>query len=319
MIKVIVFSILFVPYVIFGQGFSMLSESFDSYNDGDTVSVVGVANGWGEYSGTGDQSCLVSDAQFLSSPHSGHVVNDVNTQTRATWTWTDRNSGRYAIEFNIFVPASSEGGYIGFHDSLMSEQPHSISILGDSILLFLDWDAFNLVQTDIDPGMWNNIKVVFDLDNSTSEIVVNGLSIDTTSAGTQLGTTFGASIGLGGVEFWSFAYNPFTGLQPPGEYYIDDLNVQDELATMGYGSQLSYSLLILPNPSNGQFAINFNDYSFDNAALTITNMMGSVVHSEELSAVTNTTKNFNLDLNSGVYFVRVADNNSELSTRIVIK
>jgi hypothetical protein len=301
------------PNVMFGQGFSIVSESFDSYNVGEMVSVVGVSNGWGEYSGTGNESCVVSTDEFISSPHSGHVVNDVNIQTRATWAWSDRNTGRYAIEFNIFVPASSEGGFIGFHDSLMTEQPHSISILGDSSIAFLDWDAFNLVQTDINPGMWNGIKVVFDLDISTSEIIVNGISIDT------IGTTFGASIGLGGIEFWSFAYNPFTGLQPPGEYYIDDLNVQDELATMGLGQDLKMAINIVPNPSNGQFAINFNDYSFDNAALTITNMMGSVVHSEELSAVTNTTKNFNLDLNSGVYIVRVADGNNELSTRIVIK
>jgi hypothetical protein len=161
--------------------------------------------------------------------------------------------------------------------------------------------------------MWNSIKVVFDLDNSTSEVIVNGISIDT------IGTTFGASIGFGGIEFWSYAYNPFTGLQPPGEYYIDDLNVQDELATMGYGTQLNYSLITSPNPSNGQFAINFNDYAFDNAAMTITNMMGAVVYTEALSSVSNTTQNFDLDLNSGVYVVKVADNSNEFSTRIVIK
>ena len=311
--KLLVVAIFLSPYFLSAQGFSIVSESFDSYNDGDMVSVVGVANGWGEWSGTGNESCVVSTDEFVSSPHSGHVVNDVNIQTRATWTWPNRNSGRYAVEMSILIPASSEGGFIGFHDSLMTEQPHSISILGDSSLAFLDWDAFSLVQTDIAPGMWHSIKVVFDLDNSTSEFIVDGTSIDI------IGTSFGPTIGLGGIEFWSYAYNPFTGQQPPGEYYIDDLNIQDELATMGLGQDIKMAINMVPNPSSGQFTINFNDYAFDNAALTITNMMGSVVHSEELSAVTNTTKNFNLDLNSGVYIVRVADGNSELSTRIVIK
>ena len=76
---------------------------------------------------------------------------------------------------------------------------------------------------------------------------------------------------------------------------------------------------VSPNPSNGEFSIDFNDYAFDNASLTITNMMGAVVYSEKLSAVSNATKNFNLDINAGVYVVKVADNTNEFSSRIVIK
>jgi glycerol-3-phosphate dehydrogenase len=76
---------------------------------------------------------------------------------------------------------------------------------------------------------------------------------------------------------------------------------------------------VYPNPSNGEFSIDFNDYAFDNASLTITNMMGAVVYSEKLSAVSNATKNFNLDINAGVYVVKVADNTNEFSSRIVIK
>ena len=76
---------------------------------------------------------------------------------------------------------------------------------------------------------------------------------------------------------------------------------------------------VSPNPSNGTFSIDFNDYAFDNASLTITNMLGAVVYTETLSAVSNATKNFNLDINSGVYVVKVADNANEFSSRIVIK
>ena len=72
------------------------------------------------------------------------------------------------------------------------------------------------------------------------------------------------------------------------------------------------NISIAPNPSNGDFAINFND-SFDNAAMTITNMMGSVVYSEALSSVSNSTQNFDLDLNSGVYIVKVADDANEFT------
>ena len=48
-------------------------------------------------------------------------------------------------------------------------------------------------------------------------------------------------------------------------------------------------------------------------------MMGAVVYTEKLSAVSNASKNFNLDINAGVYVVKVADNTNEFSSRIVIK
>jgi hypothetical protein len=79
------------------------------------------------------------------------------------------------------------------------------------------------------------------------------------------------------------------------------------------------SFSVNPNPSNGEFAINFSDYAFNNASLTISNMVGAIVYSEQLSSVSNSTKNFNLDLNSGVYVVRVADSKNEMTTRVVIK
>jgi len=53
--------------------------------------------------------------------------------------------------------------------------------------------------------------------------------------------------------------------------------------------------------------------------MTITNMLGSVVYSEALSSVSNSTQNFDLDLNSGVYLVKVSDDSNEFTTRVVIK
>ena len=48
-------------------------------------------------------------------------------------------------------------------------------------------------------------------------------------------------------------------------------------------------------------------------------MIGAVVYNEKLSDVSNSSKNFNLDLNAGVYVLKVADNTNEFSSRIVIK
>ena len=89
---------------------------------------------------------------------------------------------------------------------------------------------------------------------------------------------------IGAVDIAAYAYasnssNSFAN----SNFFIDDIELIDLLGTLDvdYNEQLLPELS--PNPSYGKFAINFNDYVFDNASMTITNMMGAVVYSEVLS------------------------------------
>ena len=297
-----------VPFIYSAQ---MMSEDFDSYADGDMLSVVGTANGWGEWGGGSGtaESCTVSSMYAVSGTNSGKSIDGND----GLWTWTDITTGKITVSMNLYVPVGGAGGYIGLGDAAMTDQPHSINLLGDTLIIALDWGAQALIgQAPVTPGSWVNTSLVIDMDNATSELIVDGVSVGTA------GTTFGAAnVGFGGMDWWGTAYDPFTGNQAPGEYYFDDLVIADANAGLDEGT--SMSLNIAPNPSNGKFAINFNDYSFDNAAMTITNMMGSVVYSEVLSSVSNSTQNFDLDLNSGVYLVKVTDDTNEFTTRVVIK
>ena len=303
--KILLFAVFFVPFIYSAQ----MSEDFDSYADGDALSVVGAANGWVEWSGgSGTNDCTVSSTYAFSGANSGKSIGGNN----GLWTWTDFTEGTIKFSMQLYVPGGSNGGYIGLGDAAMTDQPNSINVLGDSLLFALDWQAQALIGTpvDIESDSWISIEFILDFDNQTGEFIVDGISIGTG------GTSFGSSFGFGGINFWGQALNPFTGTQLPGEYYFDDLLVVDPLAGIEEINPLS--LNISPNPSNGNFAINFND-SFDNAAMTITNMMGSIVYSEALSSVSNSTQNFDLDLNSGVYIVKVADDANEFTTRVVIK
>ena len=56
-----------VPFIFNAQ---LMSEDFEGYSDGDTLSVVGAANGWGEWSGgTGtSESCTVCLLYTSPSP-----------------------------------------------------------------------------------------------------------------------------------------------------------------------------------------------------------------------------------------------------------
>ncbi|MEJ6686463.1 MAG: T9SS type A sorting domain-containing protein [Crocinitomicaceae bacterium] len=309
--KVLGIVLFLAPFVAFSQ-WSLMDESFDDYAAGDLVSDVGAANGWGLLTGLQTESCIVSADQFISGTNSGYIVDDGTNNTRATWSWSDFSDGKYSFSLSIYVPENSAGGSIGFHDSLNTELPHSISILGDTSLVFLDWEAFSLIETVIAPGMWHDIQVIFDLDNASSEFIV-----DQTSIGV-MGTSFGAAIPFGSIEFGAYAYNPFTGSQPPGEFYIEDLNLVDELSLVGVSAQKNPVLTLAPNPSDGSFSIDFSGTSFEAASMTLINMSGITVYTENLNSGTG-QKSFDVNLESGVYLIKVADATQQWISRIIIK
>ena len=217
---------------------------------------------------------------------------------------------------NLYVPAGSAGGYIGIGNADMDAsggQPNAFFIVGDTLLLMQD-DAIMFGEASIVPNTWYAIEMVIDIDANASELLVDGIS-----AGVGAANYTGLGIGLGGLDLWGTSVDVTQqGVYNPGDYYYDDLAVTD-MTVVGIEENVAMNIVVSPNPSNGDFSIDFSDYAFDNGALTITNMLGAVVYSEVLSSVANSTKNFNLDLNAGVYVLKVADNSNEFSSRIVIK
>jgi hypothetical protein len=221
---------------------------------------------------------------------------------------------------SLYVPEGSAGGYIGIGDNMMDINENYSTmyylISGDTLLLVFDGAAY-IAQVPLTPGAWDAVDLMVDLDGNTSEVFLNGVSAGTGTAGNGAM----AVNGLGAFDLWGTGIDVFADPVEynPGEYFYDDIEVVDMTGGAGIAENNPMSIGVSPNPSNGEFSIDFNDYAFDNASLTITNMMGAVVYSEKLSAVSNATKNFNLDINTGVYVVKVADNTNEYSSRIVIK
>ena len=190
--------------------------------------------------------------------------------------------------------------------------PHSICILGDSTMLFLDWETVSYLEVNnITPG-WHEITVTFDLDNVTSEFIFDGASAGLMS------TPFGASYGFGGVYFGAEAYNPFTGQEPPGAFYIDDLNLVDELFTIGLDNLGSSVLKVVPNPSNGSFSVDLSGVMLSKAKLTLMDMTGTIVFSENIASDVS-IQNIESRLGSGMYILKIADSQQEWIEKIVIK
>ena len=309
-----------VPFLMNAQT-TLVSEDFDGYAAGGLLTEVGAANGWREWGvangdATAGYSAQVTDLAASSGSLAGRSASDGTIDSDAIWAWTDLTAGKYSITMNLYVPAGSAGGYIGIGNADMDAsggQPNALFIVGDTLLLMQD-DAIMFGEASIVPNTWYAIEMVIDIDANASELLVDGIS-----AGVGAANYTGLGIGLGGLDLWGTSVDVTQqGVYNPGDYYYDDLAVTD-MTVVGIEENVAMNIVVSPNPSNGDFSIDFSDYAFNNASLTITDMLGAVVYSEELSSVTNSTKNFNLDLNAGVYVLKVADSSNEFSSRIVIK
>ncbi len=93
---------------------------------------------------------------------------------------------------------------------------------------------------------------------------------------------------------------------------VDDINLFQ--TTVGIKEVNTESISVFPNPSNGVFTVKTIE---NNSNITVMNVLGSVVYSK-----VNVAKgNNNIDLSQlgeGAYFIKVANGNNNLTTRIVI-
>ena len=322
--KILLSAAFAVPFLMNAQ-ITLISEDFESYSDGDVLTDVAGDNGWREWgadfgAATAGYSSLASSTYAANGSMSGRSVSNETVDSDGIFAWNNINAGQYMIKMNLYVPEGSAGGYIGIGDNLMDINETYSSmyyiISGDTLLLVSDGAAY-IAQAPLTPGAWDAVDLMVDLDANTSEIMLNGASVGTGTAGN--GNM--AINGLGAFDLWGTGINVFADPVEynPGEFFYDDLEVIDMTGGAGIEENNVMAIGVAPNPSNGEFSIDFNDYAFDNASLTITNMMGAVVYTEKLSAVSNSSKNLNLDINAGVYVLKVADNTNEFSSRIVIK
>ena len=76
---------------------------------------------------------------------------------------------------------------------------------------------------------------------------------------------------------------------------------------------------VVPNPSKGDFKVNYTDLSMENATVTLVDILGKTIYSENMSVVGNGSLPFDLDLRNGVYFVTIADGKTKMTKKIIVK
>ncbi|HYG53569.1 MAG TPA: T9SS type A sorting domain-containing protein [Flavobacteriales bacterium] len=104
---------------------------------------------------------------------------------------------------------------------------------------------------------------------------------------------------------------------PSGAYYNESLAVRDSAqVTVGMTETPGMDVAVYPNPSKGNITVQFNGVGA-NATISVVNAIGETVYVRP--GVNTTLNEISLDVNAGVYFVRVNTNNGTLTKKVVIE
>ncbi len=78
------------------------------------------------------------------------------------------------------------------------------------------------------------------------------------------------------------------------------------------------SISIYPNPNKGAFIIDFNDFE-GKLQYSIYDSKGSIILNDEFISYGNKQKEINLDITSGIYFIKLVSNDNVIIEKIVVK
>jgi hypothetical protein len=83
--------------------------------------------------------------------------------------------------------------------------------------------------------------------------------------------------------------------------------------------QAAASINFFPNPNNGQFKLQIENVTARNSSLEIVNIQGQVVYNENLIVNGSLSKDINLNVEKGIYFVRLINKNGVKIEKLIIE
>lgn len=190
--------------------------------------------------------------------------------------------------------------------------------------------TLNLFRSDDAGETWFNASKAMP-DNRSVTCIVRDL--DKSKVGLYLGTSSGIFFTNNDLTAWT----PYSDNLPNA--YINDMEIQTQTAelyaaTYGRGmwktsipdfadvkdNSLINSISINPNPNNGVFNLSINNLSENsNLQVSIMNTVGKTVFSENvINESSQLSKNINLNLSSGVYYLIVRMNSKDYVKKFVI-
>lgn len=195
----------------------VVNENFESYDAGSYMSTV-AAPQW-EMWGTGVLGGLVSEEQAHNGTKSMKAYINGNTETDVILNMNDLTTGRYRVEFYMYVPANQTGYYniLQNFNGQNSEWGIQLTFNGGTITIDANGSQYTHPYT---PDSWTKIQHFVDLDNDWIDFYLNDevvLSYQWSKGTNGDGTT----CKLDAIDFYSHTANNQAGL-----YYIDDLVIE---------------------------------------------------------------------------------------------
>jgi hypothetical protein len=150
---------------------------------------------------------------------------------------------------------------------------------------------------------------------------------DVTLTGTPAGGTFSgtgvsnntfspATAGVGGPYTITYSYTDNNGCSASTTSQVTVAEPTGITNITGAGN-----IGIYPNPSNGQFMVQFNGSQTGQATITITNAIGQKVYDDKIT-ITGTNYQYGISLQNkaaGVYQLSVNTGNKQTTTKLVVQ
>lgn len=161
--------------VIVGDGESggnIMEFNFDQHTAGEYLTVVD--NSWSTWSGqTGPpEDALITNEMASSTPNSVKV----DGTTDVYLPFNNQTSGRYQIDFDVYIPS----GNVGYFNLEHTTTPGA----SFSIDCFFNTDGAGQIRTNnnwfdfyFDHDSWNTIYIIIDLDNDWAQLILNSVLV----------------------------------------------------------------------------------------------------------------------------------------------
>lgn len=200
----------------------VVNENFESYDAGSYMSTVAPSQ-WSMW-GTGVLGGLVSEEQAHGGTKSMKSYVNGSTETDVVFNMNDLTTGRYRVEFYMYVPSGNLGYYNILQDFNGSNSKWGIEIYfnktnNGTITINANGGEHTHNYT---PGTWTKIQHFVDLDNDWIDFYLNDeivLSYQWSKGTDGNGTT----CKLDAIDFYAPSQS---GSQPAGLYYIDDFVIE---------------------------------------------------------------------------------------------
>jgi hypothetical protein len=301
------------------QSFSITASA--DPNNGGTVTGGGTYN-YG-------QSCTLSATPATGYTFVNWTKNGQQVSTNASYTFNVTSSGAYVAHFQIqsyniaVVAKPTNGGTVTGGGTYTYGQNCTITATANEGYDFINWTENNIPVSTNPSYSFNvtgNHSFAANFELQTLEITA---TVEPTEGGTATGGgnyTYGdeVTITVETNEDWAFLNWTENGTVVSEEktYTFIATASRDLVAnliyTVGIGEQMGYNITLYPNPVNDKLTI---EAEAALGTVEIYNLMGALVYSQK--GCTNKVEINTSDLQSGIYFIRMTNDNASETRRFV--